>query len=187
MLIGACFLIGSTIYGASQRAQPDAEVAISAVEIVLVLIAGILAVLAWRLATKVLVTANMALFALLTLLTFITLIAIVAGPTKEAADALADEQCKFKNLSAQQCDTIKQFTNVFIFVTPVLTFLYCACYFAVSFMYFRSMRRDSQVVVVGQGAAYTGVNNSDDPEGFDDFSNQPAAHVPTLNVSADVI
>lgn len=185
MLIGACFMIGSAIYGATQSTQTGGEAAMSAVQIVLVLIAGVVAVLAWRLATKVVVTVNLALFALLTLLTFILLIVIVAGPTKEAADVLVNARCELNHLTAQQCDTLKQFITISIYVFPVLSFLYCLCYLGVSFMYFRSMRRDAQVVVIGRDAV---TNTADDPEGFDDFSNQPpAADIPTLKVSADII
>lgn len=189
VLFGALLLIISTIYGSTQRAMTGGEVAVNAIQILLVLVAGAVAMLAWQFVSKLTVTASMGVFALLTLLTFISFIIIVAGPSKQVAEMLVDDTCQMKNFTPQQCDTIKQFTTISIFVFPVLTFLYCACYLGISVMYFRAMRNE-----YGHGASRRAgtVMAESDADGFDDFSSANAplvtsTDVPVLNVSADVI
>jgi hypothetical protein len=189
VLLGAAMLIIFAIYGATQRAATSGEAAVNAIEILLVLFAGAAAVLAWRYVSKLTVSVSLGLFALLTLLTLIVFIIIVAGPSKQVAEMLVDETCKLKNLAPQQCDTIKQFSTISIFVFPVVTFLYCACYLGVSAMYFRAMR--NEYGANARRATGTSLAESD-ADGFDDFSNANAplvtsTDVPVLNVSADVI
>lgn len=189
VLLGAMLLSIFAIYGATQRTATGGEAAVNAIEILLVLFAGAAAVLAWRYVSKLTVTVALGMFALLTLLTLIVFIIIVAGPSKEVAEMLIDETCKMKNLAPQQCDTIKQFSTISIFVFPVVTFLYCACYLGVSVMYFRAMRSEYGATV--RRATGTALAESD-ADGFDDFSNANAplvtsTDVPVLNVSADVI
>jgi cytochrome bd-type quinol oxidase subunit 2 len=190
VLIGTLVMIGATIYGAAAGAPGSsnsaAGQAFEAIEIVLVLCAGALAILAFRMRTKLVVCLNASCFAFLTLLVLIGLIVLLAGPTLEATQEMVDAACQLRNLQPEQCDVLKQFTLIGVYLVQAATLCYCLCYTGVALLYVRAIRADTRATVVRTIGAdsYSGAP-ANDGEGFDDF---PAAEkVPMLNVSANVI
>lgn len=182
-LVGALFMIGATIYGATQKTQTSAEAAMAAIQILCVAISGALALLAWRKRSKLFVGANLAFVALLTLLVLVGLIITVAGPTAEYTEQQIDATCQLKNLQESQCDIVKRFTLAGVYVIQVLTLCYCFCYLGVAALFFRAFRRAAHAVPSASSLDDDGA--APNADGFDDFPS--AEKVPMLNVSANVI
>jgi uncharacterized membrane protein YgcG len=190
LLVGAAVLTGVAIYGASQKTQSDVEQGVAAAQILCIVVAGALAIAAYRLRRKLVVYLNAAVLLLLTLVVLVLLIVLLAGPTAAVTEQMVDAECMLRNLQTEQCDIVKRFTLTGVYVVQVVTLLYCVCYLAVALLYVRAFRRDSATATAhissssNSGGGESGTGGSD-ADGFDDF---PAAdNVPMLSVSANVI
>jgi hypothetical protein len=184
LLVGTAVLIGLTIYSAVETTQSGAQQGVAAAQILCVLVAGALAIAAYRLRRKLVVYLNAAMLLLLTLVVLVSLIVLLAGPTAAVTQQMVDAECMHRNLQTEQCDILKRFTLSGVYVVQVVTLLYCVCYLAVALLYVRAFRRDSAPATRFDSSA-DAAGSPSDADGFDDF---PAAEkVPMLSVSANVI